>query len=155
MLERGGLRAGRGFAVDERQVYRAIGVGVRNRRADSGVHDFKRDLLAAFPGKCLAGRLPRLDLSADELPVPALRLADRSLPEKILVPPTDDSANDFYDFSFHGFSLISCIIPYLGSYLPEYFPPFSAMLATHKVSGREVELEQTPFPCHPLQPNNA
>lgn len=155
MLERGGLCAGHGLAVDERQMDRAVGVGVRNRRVDAGIHNLKRDLLAAFAGKRLAGRFARFDLPSDELPMAAKRLSDWPPPEKILVSSANDAANDFYDFSFHGFSLISCIIPYWGSYLPKDFPQFSAMLATQKVSGREVELEQTPFPCHSLQPNNA
>ena len=46
MLEHGGLGTGYGLAVDKRQVDRAVGVGVGNRRADSGVHNLKRDLLA-------------------------------------------------------------------------------------------------------------
>ena len=155
MFKRGGLGAGCGFAIDERQMDRAVRVGVSDRSAYAGIHNLKRNLLAALPGKCPAGRFTGFDLPSDELPMAAKRLSDWPPPEKILVSSANDAANDFYDFSFHGFSLISCIIPYWGSYLPKDFPQFSAMLATQKVSGREVELEQTPFPCHSLQPNNA
>ena len=98
VLERGGLCAGHGLAVDERQMDRAVGVVVRNRCADAGIHNLKRDLLAAFAGKRLAGRLPRLDLAADELPVSAKRLSDWPPPEKILVFSANDAANDFNDF---------------------------------------------------------
>ena len=98
MLERGGLRAGRGLAVDERQVDRAVRVGVRDRRADARVHNLKRDLLAALARKRLAGRLAGFDLPADELPVSAQRLADRPLSEQILFSAADDSADDFDDF---------------------------------------------------------
>ena len=98
MLERGGFRAGRGLTVDKRQVDRAVGVGVRDRRADTRVDDLKGDLLATFAGERLAGRLAGFDLPADELPVSTQRLADRPSPEKILVPAADDSADDFYNF---------------------------------------------------------
>ena len=102
VLERGWLGAWRGLAVDKRQMDRAVGVGMRNRRAYAGIHNLKRDLLAAFAGKRLAGRFARLDLSADELPVSAKRLSDWPPPEKILVLSANDAAYDFYDFSFHG-----------------------------------------------------
>ena len=108
MLERGRFSAGHGLAVDKRQVYRAVGVGVGNRRADSGVHDLKRDLLATFTGKCLAGRFTGFDLPADELPVPALRLDDRSSPEKKLVPSADDAAYDLNHFPFQFHYFTSC-----------------------------------------------
>ena len=99
MLKRGGLGAGRGLAVDERQVDRPVGVGVRDRRSDARVDDLECDLLAALARKRLAGRLARLDLAADELPVSAERLAEPSdlpsgrLPRRYLsprriIPPT-------------------------------------------------------------------
>ena len=100
VLERGGLRVGCGLAVDKCQVDRAVGVGVGNRRADSGVHDLKRDLLAAFPGKCLAGRFTGFDLPADKLPVPALRLAERPTAEEKLVPSAYDTAYDLNHFPY-------------------------------------------------------
>ena len=61
-------------------------------------------------------RLPRLDLPADELPVPAERLPLRPLPEEILLPPADDPAN-YFDrlldvryrlFCFFHSSFLSC-----------------------------------------------
>ena len=102
MLERGGLRAGRGLAVDERQVDRAVGVGMGNGCPDARVDDFESDLFAAFARKRLTGRLAGFDLSPDELPVSALRLTYRPPPEKILVSSADDAAYDFYDFIFRG-----------------------------------------------------
>ena len=110
MLERGGLGAGRGLAVDERQVDRAVGVGVGDRRADMRVDDLEGDLLAAFAGKRLAGHLAGFDLTADELPMSALRLADRSLPEKELVPSADDAAYDLnhFPFRFHSTFALPC-----------------------------------------------
>ena len=84
MFKCGGLGAGRGLTVDERQVDRAVGVGVGDRRADARVDDFKGDLLAALAGKRLAGRLAGFDLPANELPVSTQRLADRPPPEEIL-----------------------------------------------------------------------
>ena len=89
VLERCRLRAGRGLAVDERQVDRPVGVGVRDRRSDARVDDLERDLLAALARKRLAGRLARLDLAADELPVSAERLAERTLAEEIFVAAAD------------------------------------------------------------------
>ena len=59
MLKRGGLGVGRGLAVDERQVDRAVRVGVSDRRADTRVNDLKGNLLAAFAGKRLARRFAR------------------------------------------------------------------------------------------------
>ena len=94
MLKRGGLGAGRGLAVDERQVDRPVGVGVRDRRSDARVDDLERDLLAALARKRLAGRLARLDLAADELPVSAERLAERTLAEEIFVAAADYPADD-------------------------------------------------------------
>ena len=69
VFERCGFGAWCGFTVDKRQMDRAVGVGVSDRRADARIHDLKRDLLAAFAGKRLTRRFARLDLSADELPV--------------------------------------------------------------------------------------
>ena len=103
VLKRGWLGARRGLAVNERQMDRAVGVGMSDRRADARIHDLNRDLLAAFAGKCLTRRFARLDLSADELPVSAKRLSGRASPKKILVSSVDDAAYDFYDFSFHDF----------------------------------------------------
>ena len=100
MLKRGGLRTGRGLAVDERQVDRAVRVGMGNGCADARVDDLKRDLLAAFARKRLAGRLAGFDLPADELPVPAQRLAHRPPTEEIAIPSADDTAYDFDDLFF-------------------------------------------------------
>ena len=97
VFERLGLGGGGGFAVDERQVDRAVGIGVGNRRAYLRIDDRKRDLLHALAGKGLFGRLAGFDLTSDEFPPPALRLAKRTLAEKILVPTADDSAYDFYN----------------------------------------------------------
>ena len=109
MLKRGGLGAGRGLAVDERQVDRAVGVGVGNGCTDTRVDDLKGDLLAALAGKRLAGRLAGFDLPPDELPVPALRLADRPPTEEILVPMADDAAHDLdhFPFRFHSTFFLS------------------------------------------------
>lgn len=101
MLERGWLGAWCGFTVDKCQMDRAVGVGVSDRRAYAGIHDLKRDLLAAFAGKRLAGRFARLDLSANELPMPTQRLANRSTSKEILVPAMNYSADNFYDFLLH------------------------------------------------------
>ena len=100
MLERGGRRAGGGLAIDERQVDRAVGVGVGNGCADARVHDFERDLFAALAGKRLAGRLAGFDLPTNELPVPALRLAERPTAEEKLVPSTYDTAYDLNHFPY-------------------------------------------------------
>ena len=101
MLKRGGLGAGRGLAVDERQVDRAVGVGVGNGCTDTRVDDLERDLLAALAGKRLAGRLAGFDLPADELPVPALRLADRPPAEEIAFSSAYDATYDLDHFPFH------------------------------------------------------
>ena len=100
MLERGGLGAGRGLAVDERQVDRTVGVGVRDRRADARVHDFERDLFATLAGKRLARRLAGFDLTPDELPVSTQRLAEGPSPEEIAVSAADDAAYDLDHFPF-------------------------------------------------------
>ena len=101
MLERGWLGARRGLAVNERQMDRPVGVGVRDRRSDARVDDLECDLLAALARKSFAGRLARLDLAADELPVSAERLAERTLAEEMFVAAADYPADDFYGFSFH------------------------------------------------------
>ena len=103
MLERGGLGAGRGLAVDERQVDRAVGIGVGDRRADVRVDDLKGDLLATFARERLAGRFAGFDLSPNELPVAAQRLAEGSTPEEITVSSADDAAYnlDYFLFRFH------------------------------------------------------
>ena len=62
------LRARRRFAVDQRQMNGTGGIGMSDRRAYAGIHNLKRDLLAAFASKRLTGRFARLDLTADELP---------------------------------------------------------------------------------------
>ncbi len=48
VLKRGGFGAGRGLTVDERQVDRAVGIGVGDSRANARVDDLKGDLLATF-----------------------------------------------------------------------------------------------------------
>ena len=101
MLKRGGLGVGRGLAVDERQVDRAVGVGMGNGCADVRVNDLKRDLLAAFTGERLAGRLAGFDLPADELPMSALRLADRPPAEEKLASSAYDAAYNLNHFPFH------------------------------------------------------
>lgn len=98
VLERDGLRAGRRLAVDERQVDRAVGVGVGDRRAEAGIDNLERDLLAALAGKRLAGRLSGFDLPPDELPVPALRLADRPPTKEEFASSAYDATNNLYHF---------------------------------------------------------
>ena len=96
MFESFGFGGGSGFAVDERQVDRAVGIGMGNRRADLRVDDRKRDLLHALAGKGLFGCLAGFDLATDELPLPALRLAKRALTEKEL-SFTTNNATDHLD----------------------------------------------------------
>lgn len=97
VFERLGFGGGGGFAVDERQMDRAVGIGVGDRRADLRVDDRKRDLLHALAGKGLFGRLAGFDLASDEFPLPTLRLPERTPAEEILVPAADDAAYDFYN----------------------------------------------------------
>ena len=42
------LCARRRFAVDQRQMNGTVGIGVSDRRAYAGIHNLKRDLLAAI-----------------------------------------------------------------------------------------------------------
>ena len=100
MFECGGLGARRGLAIDERQVDRAVGVGVGDRRADARVDNLKGDFFAALARQSFAGCLAGLDLSPDELPVSAQRLANRPPAEKITIPSADYAADDFDDFAF-------------------------------------------------------
>ena len=100
MFKRGGLGAGCGFAIDERQMDRAVRVGVSDRSAYAGIHNLKRNLLAALPGKCPAGRFTGFDLPSDELPVSPQRLADRPPPEELAASAADDAAYDLDHFLF-------------------------------------------------------
>ena len=129
VLKCGGLGTGRGLAIDERQMDRTVGVSMGDRRADAGIHDLECDLLAALARKSLAWRLARLDLAADELPVSAERLAERTLAEEIFVAAADYPADDFYGFSFHDlyYTIIGLIF---GALLQIVENQFSCVAAT-------------------------
>lgn len=94
MFERFGFGVCGGFAVDERHVDRAVGIGVGDRRADLRVDDRKRDLLHALAGNGLFGSLAGFNLPTDELPLPALRLAERTPAAEIFVSTADDAADN-------------------------------------------------------------
>ena len=102
------LRAGSRLAVDEREPDRAVFVFVDYRRADMSVYNFQCQLFAALAHERLLLRLVRLDLPADELPVSALRLAERTPSEEVLASPADDSAHDLDDSLFRLHLSFSC-----------------------------------------------